>query len=204
MVHKCPRPPHAHVSFKLCPSEGNFQSGVDVMDVCPSGVIILREITHWVVAIRMDADPFFTHDTAFYCLPPTCYWGAHRNNGVHLRCSSIARPFFLVLINFPTHEMVLGILEGLKIARHFHLVFDIKFSNICSQRVAPSRSPFLWILSSLERPSLFMLDHKSVCPPLLSRRVRVMSNHLGPSHLITSRLYTQVKMVPLISHLSGI
>lgn len=136
--------------------------------------------------------------------PLICYWGPHRNTGVPVRCSSIPRPFYLFLIHFPTHEIVWGILGGLKIVQHFHIVFDIKFSNICSQRVALRRFPFPWILSSLERPSLFMLDHKSVCCPLLSRHVRVISNHLGPSHLITSRLYTQVKMVPLISHLSGI
>lgn len=39
-----PAPPRSHVSFLLWPSEGNFQSGVDVMDLCPSGVIILIEI----------------------------------------------------------------------------------------------------------------------------------------------------------------
>lgn len=190
-----PAPPRSRVSFTLRPSEGNFQSGVDVMDICPSGVIILREIELLGPTKGGHTKGLWPLLYPWCSILPICYWGAHRNNGVHVLCSSIPCPFFLVLINF---------LEGLKIVHRFHIVFDIKSSNICSQREALSRSPFPWILSSLERPSLFMLDHKSVCPPLLSRRVRVMSNHLGPSHLITSRLYTQVKMVPLISHLSGI
>lgn len=45
----------------------------------------------------------------------------------------------------------------------------------------------------------------SICPHPLSRRIRVISSHLSPSHSIKNRLiHTQVQIIPLISHLGGI
>lgn len=204
MVHKCPGPPTLTYFFHIVPIWGQFP----VWGRC-DGYLPFRcnyferdwaveHQTGWSYEGALTPSlPMTQHITACH----RCYWGAHRNNGVHVRCSSIPRPFFLVLINFPTHELVWGILERLKIVQHFHVVFDIKFSNICGRSIAPRRSRgfcLLWrdVLCSCWTTNLFVL---LFCHPVL-----VMSNHLGPSHLITSRLYTQVKMVPLISHLSGI
>lgn len=59
------------LSLSVCPSEGNFQSGTVVMDLCLSGVIILREIellSTWKTSQRLSQCLCF----------PFCLWGPRK------------------------------------------------------------------------------------------------------------------------------
>lgn len=81
-------PPHTY----FCPSEGNFQTGVVVMDLCPSGVIILRDwaVKHlkniteaqWVFMLSV-----LSLWSLCLCVCRGCCWPLHQ-----LWCSTLVYP----------------------------------------------------------------------------------------------------------------